>query len=435
MKRLAIIIFISMFCSFVFADGQVYRLDNAVVTYEGIEQIYAEAIGKTAETARAIAAKQFGFDMPQTIKVDIICDAKQRVRLFTDGQDMMYLTIRGESDLKKPQESGIFHIYGICHETGHLAMYRIIKDHSWMRSAAAEGWAHYLGSRIVDGVYEKYKGELWPDRYHYLADGTARLNNQLADANASGIVKAAGLWKELVEIVGDKDIVKVFKAWSKAEIDPADPGAALRKALLETKEDEHLNTWWNSAEPILVFKRPSSEFKAKTVKRTELAQEPMDLYFDDGRQVSKSSIAGGGHAVKFNIPGSDWYITSVQIYGSRYGYPQAPKEDFHIWLCDKDFKVIADFPQPYARFKRGNPRRVSMPVEPTNVPSEFIICVGFNPTGAKGVYVGFDAEGSGNSFTGLPGGDFNSFSEGDWLIRAKVDQLKGSNALKSYDKK
>jgi hypothetical protein len=435
MKSSAIIIFISMFCTLVFADEQVYRLDNTVVTYEGIEQIYAEAIGKTAHAARAIAAEKFGFDMPQTIKVNINCDPKQRVRLFTDGQDMMYLTIRRESDLKKPQESGIFHIYGICHETGHLAMYRIIIDHSWMSSDAAEGWAHYLGSRIVDGVYEKHKGELWPDKYDYLADGTARLNNQLADANAAGIVKGAGLWKDLAEIVGDKSIVEIFKAWSKAEIDPADPGAALRKALLETKEDERLNIWWNSAEPMLVFKRPSSEFKTKTAKRNELAQEPMDLFFDDGRQASKSSIAGSGHAVKFNIPGSDWYLTSVQIYGSRYGYPQAPKEDFHIWLCDKDFKTIADFPQPYAKFNRGNPKWVNLPVEPTNVPTEFVICVGFNPTGTKGVYVGYDAEGSGNSFTALPGGEFNSFSEGDWLIRVKVDQLKGSDALKSYDKK
>ncbi len=434
MKRLSVIVMLLSFYSFVLADEQVYRLDNAVVTYEGIEQIYAEAIGKTAEAARAVAVEQFGFDMPQTIKFQINCDPKQRVRLFNDGQDRMYLSIRRESDLKKPQESGIFHIYGICHETGHLAMYRIIKDHSWMSSLAAEGWAHYIGSRIVDSVYEKHKGELWPDRYHYLADGTARLNNQLADANAAGIVKGAGLWKELAEIVGDKGIVEVFKAWSKAEIDPADPGAALRKALLETKEDERLNAWWNSAEPVLVFKRPESEFAAKTVKRSELAQEPMDLFFDDGKQASKKSIAGSGHAVKFNILGSDWYLTSVQIYGSRYGYPQPPKEDFHIWLCDKDFKVIADFPQPYAKFRREAPKWVNMPVEPTNVPSEFIICVGFNPTGTKGVFVGYDAEGSGSSFTGLPGGEFNSFSEGDWLIRVKVDQLKGADALKYSDK-
>lgn len=434
MKRLSVIVMLLSFYSFVLADEQVYRLDNAVVTYEGIEQIYAEAIGKTAEAARAVAVEQFGFDMPQTIKFQINCDPKQRVRLFNDGQDRMYLSIRRESDLKKPQESGIFHIYGICHETGHLAMYRIIKDHSWMSSLAAEGWAHYIGSRIVDSVYEKHKGELWPDRYHYLADGTARLNNQLADANAAGIVKGARLWKELAEIVGDKGIVEVFKAWSKAEIDPADPGAALRKALLEKKEDERLNAWWNSAEPVLVFKRPESEFAAKTVKRSELAQEPMDLFFDDGKQASKKSIAGSGHAVKFNILGSDWYLTSVQIYGSRYGYPQPPKEDFHIWLCDKDFKVIADFPQPYAKFRREAPKWVNMPVEPTNVPSEFIICVGFNPTGTKGVFVGYDAEGSGSSFTGLPGGEFNSFSEGDWLIRVKVDQLKGADALKYSDK-
>ncbi len=430
MKRLVVVGACLMFSSLVLADDQIYRTDNTVVTYSGIETKYVEALAQTVEVARAIAVRQFGFDMPETIKITVRRDPRQRVRLFNDGNDRLYLTVRTAKDLSKPSESGVFHIYGICHEVGHLAMYRIIRDHSWITSDGAEGWAHYIGSQIVDGVYARKKEDLWPDKYNYLADGTARLKKQLAKPNPSGLMKAVRLWMELADIVGDKGIAGVFKAWAGVDVDPADPGAAIRKALLAVKTDPRLGQWWNKAEPVLVFKRPKSGFVARTAERKDLAGQPMNLAHDDGRQSGKSSIAGGGHAVRFKIPGDSWYLTGVRIYGSRYGYPAPPKENFHIWLCDSDFKTIADFPQPYAKFKRGNPRWANSTLKPTNVPSEFIICVGFNPTGTKGVYVGYDESGTGNSFTGLAGKKGQAFNKGDWLIRVRLDQLKTADSLR-----
>jgi len=430
MKRFVIVGAYLIFSSFANGGEQVYRTDNAVVTYSGIGIEYAEALAQTTGAARAIAVRHCDFDMPDTIKITVRSDPGQRVRLFNDGNDRLYLTVRTAKDLSKPSESGVFHIYGICHEIGHLAMYRIIRDHSWITSDGAEGWAHYIGSRIVDGVYAQKKEGLWPDKYDYLADGTARLKKQLDGPNPSGLIKAVRLWIELADIVGDKGIVTVFKAWASADVDPADPGAALRKALLTVKTDKRIDQWWNKAEPVLVFKRPKSGFVARTAEPKELSGQPMDLAYDDGRQAGKSSIAGSGHAVRFTIPGGSWYLTGVRIYGSRYGYPAPPKEDFHIWLCDSDFKTIADFPQPYEKFKRGNPRWVNSTLKPTNVPNEFIICVGFNPTGTKGVYVGYDESGSGNSFTGLAGTKGRTFNKGDWLIRVRLDQLKTADALR-----
>jgi len=415
------------------AVEEVYRIDNAVVTYTGIDQQYVQAIARVAKAARGVAVKQFGFDMPETIKINATQDAKQPVRLFNDGQDRLYLNVRTADNLRKPSESGVFHIYGICHEVGHLAMYRIIRDHSWLTSAAAEGWAHYIGSRIVDSVYALEKEQLWPDNYNYLADGTARLKRQLAQPNPSGTARGAGLWKELVDILGDKGIVAVFRIWSKADIDPTDPGAALRMTLLTTMPDTRLPYWWNKAEPVFVFKRPKSGFVAQTADRKDLAGQPLELAHDDGRQAGKRSIAGSGHAVRFTVPGSSWYLTSVQVYGSRYGYPAPPREDFHVWLCDSDFKVIADFPQPYSKFRRGNPRWVNLSMQPTSVPSEFVICVAFNPTGTKGVYVGHDKSPSRNSFTGLAGQEGKPFSRGDWMIRVRLDQLRTADALRPIE--
>ena len=433
MNRFALITVCLTLTVFAYASEpeQIFRTEGAVVYYTGINPEYAEAIAKTTATARAVAAQDWAFNMPQTVIVKVNLAPGRPARLFNDGHDRLFLTVGSPDSLLQPSKSGYFHIYGLCHEVAHLAMYRMIRDHSWMTTAAAEGWAHYLGSRIVDEVHKRQGPDLWPDPYDYLADGTKRLNQQLLDSTTppSPVTQGALLWWELVDIVGDKNLAGIFKAWGQAEVDPTDPGAALRKTLLAANSDERLSAWWNRAEPIFVFRRPASGFAARTAKPSHLIGPPVELSFDDGKPSGKRSTAGGGHAVLYKVEGADWYLTGVKILGSRYGYPQAPQENFHVWLCDKDSKVIADFTFPYAKFTRGAPRWVTLPIEPTNVPAEFMICVGFNPTATKGVFVHYDGEASGNSFTGLPGRMGGQFSGGDWMIRAAVDQLKISNPL------
>jgi len=132
-------------------------------------------------------------------------------------------------------------------------MYRPIRERPWLANGAAEGWAHYLGSRIVDGVHAREGTDLWPDVHDYLACGTKRLKSQLATADLGPTHKAAGVWMELAEIVGDKGLAPIFRAWGETTVDPGDPGAALRKALLATNDDARLSKWWNKAEPVLIF--------------------------------------------------------------------------------------------------------------------------------------------------------------------------------------
>jgi hypothetical protein len=150
--------------------------------------------------------------------------------------------------------------------------------------------------------------------------------------------------------------------------------------------------------------------------------ETRELARDDGKAAGKKSIAGSGHAVRFEAPGDDWTLTAVALHGSRYGYPKAPDEDFHVYLCDEKFQKLADFPFPYAKYQRGESKWVELPVKPTKVPKTFLIGFGFNPAQTKGVYVSHDAEGSGHSLVGLPGDEMKPFDKGDWLIRAKIVQ-------------
>jgi hypothetical protein len=396
-----------------------FRSDHVAVSYTAISEDYARAISRTVEAARAVAIEKFGFDMPGTIVVNVNVNPNGSVELFNDGQDRFSLTVRSEKDLRKPAATGTFHLYGLCHEVGHLAMYRPIRDHSWMTSAAAEGWAHYLGSRIVDEVYAGEGPDLWPDRYDYLADGMKRLEKQLAAANPGSSAKGAGLWKELVEIVGDQGIAPIFAAWGKAEVDSAEPGKTIGQLLANVATAPRAKDWWSRAEETLIFKRPRSELATQTVTLDKLAGPPKELAHDDGRKKDHKSIAGGGHAVRFEAPGDAWYLTSVRIHGMRYGQPAPPREDFHVWLCDENLKQIADFAFPYKMFARGKEQWVMLRVKPTAVPPRFIICAGFNPTGTKGVFLSYAGPGTGNSLIGLPGGRSSSFEQ-DWMIRATV---------------
>jgi len=201
-------------------------------------------------------------------------------------------------------------------------------------------------------------------------------------------------------------------------VDSTDPGKSLKTAFEDLDKDEILAKWWFQNEPDIILKRPKSGFVAETVAADQLDGEASEVAHDDGQQTGKSSMAGGGHAVKFESgPGAPAYLTSVRLYGSRYGRRNAPKEDFHVWLCDEEFKQIAEFDFPYSEFERGQPQWVTLKTKPTKVPAKFIFCVGFNPTGTKGVYMGYDQNGSGSSLSGLPGRKARAFPKGDWLIR------------------
>lgn len=404
------------------------------VTGKNVPAEYQQAIAKTIEAARQICIDRYGFDMPETIHLALNVEPKGTTRLFNDGADRFSLTVKSDRDLKQPKQSGVFHLYGFCHETAHLAMYRPIKDHRWLTTAGAEGWAHWLGSHLVDAVYEIHGDRLWPDRYDYRADGTKRLTAQLSAAKPSDVAQGAKLWGELAEIVGEKTLTEVFLAWGQLDVDASNPRATLEPALVQFGDAARLKTWWDAAAPVLLLKREKSQFPVVNADRADLTNPPREIALDDGKDAGKKSLAGGSHGVRFSVPDNSWYITSVSIFGSRYGAPQPPKEDFEIHLCDERNNPITAFKFPYSKFGRGDAKWVKLPVRPTNVPPQFIVNAAFNPTGSKGVYVSFDGEASGSSVSGLPGRSAGEFGQGDWLIRVEVNQSKAADPL-AGDKK
>jgi hypothetical protein len=299
-------------------------------------------------------------------------------------------------------------------------MYRRIADRTWLTTAASEGWAHYLGSHLVDRVYAQEGPDLWPDNYNYIEDGTYRLRQQLGRGTNSATLEGARLWSDLGDILDPRDFNELFKAWGKLGQTPGHE--ALKSALLLQSSDSRLRDWWDRAAPVLLENVQASTVSTKRAERKDLLNQTKELFHDDNQPAGKRSLAGGGHAVRFEIGDSAPFLTAVRIHGSRYGAPQAPAEEFSVWLCDKDFKAIEQFRFPYGRFARGEAAWVELPVEPISLPRTFFICVGFNPTATKGVYVSHDAKGQGTSVMGLPGKTPRTFSAGDWMIRAKIDK-------------
>ncbi len=144
------------------------------------------------------------------------------------------------------------------------------------------------------------------------------------------------------------------------------------------------------------------------------------LSYNDGTAEGKRSIAGTGEMMSFSLPAEDAKVAGVRIHGSRYGYPQAPREDFMIYLLSADgSEVVATKPAPYSRFKRGDPQWVEVRfTKPVEVPQDFWVCVDFRAAQTKGVYVSTDSSTDGtHSRVGLPGSKPKETNiEGDWMI-------------------
>jgi hypothetical protein len=404
---------------------------NVQVSYSGIDQAQAQAIAETLSAARNVYIDDFGLDMPETIICEVTCGPGNPTRLFTDGNDRVFLSVPNKAKLDRPQKSGTFNLYGLCHELGHMAMYRTLKQRDWLTTAGAEGWAHFTGSVVVDRVYELNGEALWPDKYDYRADGTARLNRALKSASPSDVDRGAQQWWELDQIAGRRSLRSILERWQAATVDPAKPAEALSAALISTAPDKQqaLESWWKSAAPLLVQARQASDVKAQTIERAKLTGQPFKIATDDNTADAKKSIAGSGHIRRSDAPGDEWYLVAISVYGSRYGPARAPDTTFEISLCDAQNKAIASWEMKYAAFPRGDAKWTRFDLPPTRVPREFAIALNFRPTATNGVFVHIDTSTKGNSSTGLPGKEPAPLDQGDWMIRMELDQPRSSDAL------
>lgn len=148
------------------------------------------------------------------------------------------------------------------------------------------------------------------------------------------------------------------------------------------------------------------------------------LKYGDAKADGKKSLGGSGEMIKFTLPSAGQKVVGIRIHGSRYGLPQAPKEDFLIYILSEDMSEILHTEKaPYSLFHRGENKwgkvRFKKPYE---VPETFWVVLDFKAHQTKGVFVSFDTSTKGeHSKTGLPGQEASDVTfGGDWMIQVDL---------------
>lgn len=160
-----------------------------------------------------------------------------------------------------------------------------------------------------------------------------------------------------------------------------------------------------------------------------LAADDVVLKHDDGTMEAKQSTTGGGHAVLFERPDQGpWYLDRIELFGARYGTDQAPDEDFQVYVTDPAMESYCKIARPYGLFQKGDEKWTAIEIPSVEVPQTFYVCVVFNPTRTKGVYVGIDKNvEQTHSKNAVPGSHVEELAAtADWMIRVHLSgKIKG----------
>jgi hypothetical protein len=160
---------------------------------------------------------------------------------------------------------------------------------------------------------------------------------------------------------------------------------------------------------------------------------------EGGVTAGKRSLGASGHAVQFARPGGARFVEAVYIYASRYGTPEPPGDNFHVYLLNEKKQVLADLPFAYALIERGDMKWYALRTPSVEVPADFTVALAFNPHQTKGVYLGYADTGGAptHSYTGLPEEGFEKLQAAqDWMVRVCLAEqpsgAKGTQRLADW---
>lgn len=414
--------------------------NHVVVVNDGVEEAYAKAIETLVETARHAYVTKLGLPLPDRITVKLHLDPEQELRLFTDGKSEVFLNLASMDQLLPSPESGVFNIYGFCHELGHMAMYHRMKTVTGINSGVAEGWAHFCGSIVCDQVYRKHGRKLWPKPFDYKKlEGTNRLRRLLKkvprdpDQAEDFDLAVRGFWK-LYLLVKEK---KFFRA-----VD-----ACLKTA---PSGDEFLPRFLDEIRAVSGKKRLPDYFPERLLKKQfKWSPGPPDLAsqatFRDLKVTPEKSggsvlhynheapdpevcrsIGGTGYLQLFRLPAKgEGRLTRVEIFGCRYGSRQDDDADVVVWIADPAMKVLKTHRFKYHELNRGDRAWFRIPgLKPVEVPRHFFVGVFFDAHATKGYFMGYQKKVHGHSYTGSPTTGLTLLPGQDWMMRVSVKTKK-----------
>jgi len=412
------------------AAGTRVKKRGVVVQTKGIDKKYAEAFASIIAEARKEYEKALGLSLPKTLEMQAEHDPKGTLRLWTDGDSCIFLTVSSLDQLGPASKTGVFNIYGLCHELGHMAMYRRMKSLAGLPDGVGEGWAHYGGSVVVDAVAERLGDGIWPEPYDVAdVEGLARLKRQVDGkdwSEVAGIDRAAKVFYEVEKRHGRQTVGKAMDRALSKKPSGGDLMTLFVEALRKITGNASAGDWipkevltstikWNVQE-----RKVNDDFFAD--QKAQKDKKRVHLSYDDGAPDGQRSSAGSGHAVLFQAPKGNWAVDAVSIFGTRYGTPQAPKENFQIYICDEDFQPLAEVEKPYGLLTFGRKQWHEIAIDPVKVPQRFYVCVSFNPTAKRGFFMAYDDSVSrSHSRSALPYSHVADVQGAyDWMIRVHL---------------
>jgi len=173
-----------------------------------------------------------------------------------------------------------------------------------------------------------------------------------------------------------------------------------------------------------------------TTGQDQIPKNAVRLTYAGDTSKDYRSLGASGQAVLFERPEKLSFVEAVQIFAARYGYPQPPAEDFHLYLLNDKFQILKDLPYPYGMIERitesGELRWYTLLTPSIEVPKRFYVALSFNPHQTKGIYLGLDKNvKQAHSFMGLPDSGFQPVKEtADWMVRVYMtEQPSGAKGI------
>lgn len=413
------------------SDFKVIVTPRVTVRYARFDKKYAEAFARILSEAVTVY-ERMGFKMPEKVTLEACVDPEQ-TNLWTDGASQVFLRLRSKELLKPSTQTGVFNIYGMCHELGHDAMYSELGGMMGLPAGVGEGWAHYAGSVVVSDVAQKLGKSIWPEPYDIGdVEGMGRLKRQADREMPKGWDQmdpdsraALVFYKMETDYGRDKVTSAMVKALHEHPVGK-DLMPLMAKHLKEVTGDAKAADW--VPESVLIPKvewkvkdrSPGDEFFAD--QKVEKDESGICLSYDDGAMDNKMSVSGSAEAVLFRAPEGTSRLDGLKLYGGRYGSVEPPNEDFSIYVCDKDYNLLKTIKLPYSTFKNYDLKWYDLKFDPVDVPSQFYVSVDFQATASKGVYVGKDTGAKrSHSYMAMPYSYVDDMSKNeDWMIRAHL---------------
>ena len=412
-------------------DYNTVEVPRVTARYARFDRKYATALARILSEAVKVY-EELGFKMPEKLTFDA-CIEPSGTALWTDGESAVFLTLRSKELLAPSTRTGVFNIYGMCHELGHIAMYKDMESMIGLPAGVGEGWAHYVGSVVVSEVARRLGKGIWPEPYDVSdVEGMGRLRRQADLAlgktwdEMDATTRASLVFYRLESEYGREKVTSAMVSALARHPSGKDLMGLVLGRVRAVVGSQRAADWVPAS--VIVAKiewkvkerNPGDEFFAD--QKVEKDESGVQLSYDDGIMDTKLSSSGCGYTVLFRAPEGSWQLDGVKLFGSRYGTDEPPKEDFSIYVCDEDFNPLHTIRLPYGIFERGEERWYDLKFDPVDVPSKFYVCVDFQATASKGVYVGQDAKAErSHSYMALPYtyvGDMRS--KVDWMIRAHL---------------